>query len=206
MNKILFIGSYPNIVEPYKNCFFQTLIYAIADMGIQCMVISPVSVTHYRKNAKRIPKQAAEKTADGAVVQVYYPQYVSYSSKKIGFINTAHLTEASFQRCVLKTIRQNNIQFDITYGHFFLGGGLAAIKAGNIYHKPSFVAYGEHDYQDCVTMPYGELMEKDLQDLSGIIAVSTKNKKELLERKEYSDIPILVAPNGTDSRIRAARS
>ena len=57
------------------------------------------------------------------------------------------MTEKSFQIAVLNYLRKNPVSFDAVYGHFFLGGGLAAVKIGEEYHKPSYIAFGESDYQ-----------------------------------------------------------
>ena len=53
--RALFIGSYPNPLEPYRSAFFQTLIHQFAEMGVDCTVISAVSVTKYRQKIKNIP-------------------------------------------------------------------------------------------------------------------------------------------------------
>ena len=59
MSKILFVGWYPNPEDKYKNIFFRNLIFAMADMGIECTVISPVSYMHYGKRIKNIPRFVA---------------------------------------------------------------------------------------------------------------------------------------------------
>ncbi|MBO5371021.1 MAG: hypothetical protein J6B23_10155 [Clostridia bacterium] len=48
MNKLnaLFVGMYPDNVNTYRNVFFQNLIFALADLGVDCTVISPVPITN----------------------------------------------------------------------------------------------------------------------------------------------------------------
>ena len=82
--RALFIGSYPNDVEPYRSVFFRQLIHGFADMGVECHVISCVSYTLYRGRSGDIPKFRTETTPSGATVKVYYPHIVTYSAKKIG--------------------------------------------------------------------------------------------------------------------------
>lgn len=82
--KILFIGSYPNPVNPYMSIFFRALIYKIADLGVECHVLSPVSRTKYRDNLYRIPEFMTEYTERGSIVKVYHPRTWSFSAKKIG--------------------------------------------------------------------------------------------------------------------------
>ena len=57
IKRILFVGWYPNNIEKYKNVFFQNLIFSIADSGIECTVISPVSYVRYRNKISLIPKE-----------------------------------------------------------------------------------------------------------------------------------------------------
>ena len=59
--RALFVGMYPNEVNKYRNVFFQNLIFAIADLGIDCTVISPVSITKYLNRVKEIPKCEVQK-------------------------------------------------------------------------------------------------------------------------------------------------
>ena len=81
---ILFIGMYPDEVNKYRNVFFRNLIYAMADMGINCTVVSPIPVTRYRANTLRVSKQRVDTTPKKSKVEVYHPRYISFSAKKIG--------------------------------------------------------------------------------------------------------------------------
>ena len=65
MNSILFIGNYPNPVDKYRNVFFQNLIFELADQGIDCTVIAPISYTHYKSKAFRIPYRENNITKKG---------------------------------------------------------------------------------------------------------------------------------------------
>ena len=97
--RILFVGSYPNVIEPYMSVFFKALIYEMADIGVECHVISPVSITKYRNRVFDIPEKTDEYTKNGSKITAYYPKIISYSAKKIGKWNTMYLTaEKSFAR------------------------------------------------------------------------------------------------------------
>ena len=104
--KILFTGWYPNPVEKYKNVFFQNLIFAIADTGITCTVISPVSYMRYRKKIKTIPRETVHTTPAGNKVRVIYPRVFSASSKQIGSYNTEKLTEKWFENGAIKAAKK----------------------------------------------------------------------------------------------------
>ena len=192
---------YPNNVNKYCNVFFQNLIFAIADSGVNCTVISPVPVTRYRGRTKTIPKETVHYTPKGTPVKVYYPRYCSASSKQILFFNTEHISEFLFEKSAMSVVKKLNAKFDAVYGHFFLYGGLAAIKAGKYLNIPSFMAYGECDFESQVKATYGFPKPKQLAGLKGIISVSTKNTNELNSLGIVKDVPIITAPNATDLKL-----
>ena len=194
----LFVGMYPNVVSPYRNVFFQNLIFAMADMGVDCTVISPVPVTKYGMNVRSIDYMTTHGTPKGAKVTVYYPWYVSASSKQIGSFNTEKLSEKWFEDSIMKAVKKLGKKFDFVYGHFFLYGGLAAIRVGKYLGIPSFLAYGECDFETQVRQTYGFPKREQLDGLTGIVSVSTKNTNELNELGIVKGVPIITAPNSTD--------
>ena len=194
----LFVGMYPNEVNKYRNVFFQNLIFAIADKGVKCTVISPVPVTKYRRRVKEIPQKTIHKTLKGNEVTVYYPRYISASSKQIGKFNTEVLSERFFESAAIQTVKKLKCSFDFVYGHFVLYGGLAAIKIGKLLNIPSFFAYGECDFKAEVGNTYGIPKKKEIKGLTGIISVSNKNTRELKSLGFVNSIPIITVPNSTD--------
>lgn len=198
IKKALFIGMYPNEVNKYRNVFFQNLIFAIADMGIECTVISPVPVTKYRGRIKEIPQKTIHKTLNSNSVTVYYPRYISASSKQIGPYNTEVISERLFENAAIKVAKRLKCDFDFVYGHFVLYGGLAAIKIGNLLNIPSFFAYGECDFKTEVGNTYGIPKKKEIEGLRGVVSVSTKNTNELRELGFIGNTPVITAPNSTD--------
>lgn len=195
----LFIGGYPNEVEPYRCVFFQEFVHACARLGNECYVIAPVSITSYKLDVQRIKYNTIEDAGNNAYVKVYHPRMVTYSAKKIGSWNTIHLTLKSTYSAVLSTYKKLDIEFDFVYGHFFLGGGLIASKLGQLYGIPAYLAYGECDFESEVRKKYGEISPKELEGLHGIISVSTNNSNDLKDRCFTGDIPIFVCPNAVDS-------
>lgn len=195
--RILFVGSYPNVIEPYMSVFFKALIYEMADIGVECHVISPVSITKYRNRVFDIPEKTNEYTKKGAKISVYYPKIISYSAKKISKWNTMYLTQRSAENSVIKTVRSLGISFDCVYGHFFLGGGLTAACVARTFHIPAFIAYGECDFTTEVASKY-TIYAKDMQGVHGIITVSSKNLKDLATHDFATGIPTLLSINSID--------
>lgn len=201
MKSILFVGMYPNAVSPYRNVFFRNLIFAIADAGVKCTVISPVPVTKYLGQTGKIAKKETQYTPSGATLTVYYPRYISASSVQIGAFNTEKISEKCFSNAALavaKRLVKFGESFDCVYGHFFLYGGLCAMRVGRELHIPSFMAYGECDFESQVLRTYGIPKSSELKGLAGIVSVSSKNTKELNDLGIVSSVPILTAPNATD--------
>lgn len=201
ISQMLFVGIYPNPADPYRNVFFQNLIFSFADHGVNCTVIMPVSVTHYKEKIKIIPLQTVHTTEKGNTVHVYYPRCFTYSAKQIGNWNTGQLSEYSFQRCAVRQAKKLKQKFDCVYGHFFLEGGLAAAAVGRTLGIPSFIAYGECDYESEVRQRFRDLKARDIKGLKGLISVSSDNSRELRMLSVLADIPILLAPNSIDPDI-----
>ena len=199
--RILFVSGYPNNIDKYLYVFFRNLIFALADIGVECYVVSPVSVTKYRRRVFDIPKEEVQFTSKGNKVYVKYPRFISTSSKQVWRFNTGYLTNMNYINAVIKTVKELKIDFDAVYGHFFISGGLAAIKLGNMLGIPSFVAYGECDWESQVIGQYRNLKKKDVEGLSGIISVSQKNSAEIKKAGIFDDIPIETFENAVDMSL-----
>lgn len=199
--RALFIGSYPNDVEPYRSVFFRQLIHGFADMGVECHVISCVSYTLYRGRSGDIPKFRTETTEGGAQVKVYYPHIITYSAKKIGSWNTIHLTQAAIEHAVIKQVKKLDLHFDFVYGHFFIGGGLTAAKVGRKFGIPAYIAYGECNFDTEVRNKIGDITKEHMEGVKGIISVSGANCAELKKRGFADDIPVLLSVNSVNTHV-----
>ncbi len=199
--KILFVGSYPNCIEKNRSIFYQNLIFAMADAGIDCHVISPVSVTKYRKKVRDIPKKTIDTTKNGNKISVSYPRYISASAKKIGCFNTGSIGVHNYVRAALREAKKMKLNPDAVYGHFFVSGGLSAIAIGREINIPSFVAYGECDWESQITARYRNLKKSDIDGLSAVVSVSQKNTAELNDKGIFEDIPIETFENAVDMSL-----
>ena len=199
--KALFIGSYPNQVEPYKSVFFRELIYQMADHGVDCTVISCVSVTHYKNKTREIPKYEEEKTPAGSAVRVFRPRVWSFSAKKLGNWNTIHATQKSVEMGVMRQLKRLNEKFDFVYGHFFLCAGLVAAKVAQKFGIPAYIAYGECNFDTEVANKYGYINPGEMEGVKGIVAVSSANKNDILSRDFADGIPVCLSPNAIDPNV-----
>ena len=198
--KALFIGAYPNEVHPYNSVFYQQLVHAIAETGIECYVIAAISYMEYGGRINEISEKTVEYTKEGKKITIYHPRYISFSAKKILQFNTMDLTLKFRNRAIIKTVDKINQLFDFVYGHFILGGGIPASIIGNKYNIPAFFAYGECDFKSEVSSKH-RLTKEELLGIKGIIAVSSKNLNELESRSEFEGIPKLLSLNSIDKKL-----
>lgn len=195
----LFIGSYPNFLNPYNAVFFRELIYACADQGIDCDVISTVSIMHGGVKAFQVPFFHEEYTPQGSRIGVYHPKTFSFSAKKIAGFNTMDYTLAAGHYAVMKTLKKIGNEYDFVYGHFILGGGLTASRIGKKYGIPAFIAYGECNFESEVSSKH-KLRKEELEGVEGVIAVSSKNRDELRQISLFDNIPIFLSLNSVDKK------
>lgn len=203
LKNICFISNgYPS--EQFViNAFVETLVNGMTDLGINCFVIAPQSITNsivYKR--KKLPFERTRYTSQGREVKVYTPQYITASAKKIGSINTSEIGLSSFKKAVEKTFAKisEEVRFDAIYGHFIFPAGITANYLSKKYGIPAFFAYGENT---TYTIDYlGDVKtRKLLEGISGVVSVSSENKRVLLEKKMTDETKIGVFPNSIDSSI-----
>lgn len=186
--------EYPTDASP-KFPFVDQLVCQMADLGVECTILNPVSITRrmiYKEKLK--PKQWYKTTLNGNKIRIVCPRYISFSSKNIGKINTAQWTLSSFMNSCLKWIK-NNHDFDAVYGHFIFPSAITANKVTSKYGIPSFLAYGENTTYTIDYLGVDKTKEL-LKNISGVISVSTVNKKVLLKYDLFPENKISVFPNG----------
>lgn len=191
---------YPTKEYP-MNTFLDQLICQFADMGIDCTVITPYS--HIRDiikgNDYRPPKHYIKKTENGSEISIYSPRIFIVTGKKIGPFNFAKLFQYLFDRAAKRVLKKLDTEFDAFYGHFITPAGFTAAGFGQLFHKPSFIAYGECFLdQDSCNFSIEEIRSR-LADVNGVVAVSTKNRDELTEYEIIDPKKIGVFPNAINS-------
>lgn len=174
------MGPYPTDENPI-NAFTDMLVTEMANQGVNCVVIAPQSRTeHFFWKTKPAPLVREKTAPNGNKITIYSPVYNSWSAKSILGFNTARLTQRSYERVVLKEYVKRNIKADVLYGKFFSLGGLAAAKLGDMFGIPAFVDNGESTLSSLDILNRKMVVER-IKKLSGIISVSSENKRVLLE-------------------------
>lgn len=184
-----------------KNAFVETLVNAMVDQGVRCTVIAPQSLSHVLLGReKRLPYRRVRYTPVGNEVTVITPKYFSASTKKLGPVNTASLTLANAKRADERAFRKllQNEKFDAIYGHFIFDSGIIANYLGEKYRIPAFFAYGENT---TYTIDYlGDDKTRNLlRGITGVVSVSTENKRILVEKNLVPAEKIGVFPNSVDT-------
>lgn len=199
--KICFITDrYPTSEYP-ANTFLDKLVCEMADQGVECVVIAPYRpiVDKIKKIKYKTSFYRERITSTGKIIKIYNPTYFWGLNKKFAGINMAEISLKLFTRVVYETIKSQEIQFDVIYGHFIRPSGFAAAEIGRRYNKPAFFAYGESSFGIVGNFFADAQIQHRLETVAGVIAVSSKNRDELLEHSVVSPEKIRVFPNAIDN-------
>lgn len=195
MKRVCFIvNGYPTKEDP-SYAFIQPIVFGFADLGYHCTVIAPQSLTKRIISHKKGRKYHwLDKSPAGNSVDVFQPQFISFSALRMFDINwSSFFRDIAIRRCYKKIKHQN----DAIYAHFWD----CAIPAGQIAKEnniPLYVASGESkirvfDYYS------NKKIEKYLNYIHGVIFVSTKNFNESKELGLLKYSPrTVVLPNAVD--------
>jgi teichuronic acid biosynthesis glycosyltransferase TuaC len=200
MKSICVLSSlYPNRLAPVSQVFVQQLVWALADLGVECTVICPVAVNLHPR-LLRLPAKLTEVTDSGRLVTVYFPKFISFGQRNFFGLKTARLTTNLFYRAVHRLWKRMARQPEVIYGHFLTPAGICASRISRKYGVSSFAAYGESTPWSIENYGRSEI-KKEINHLNGIVSVSTANQKNLQQLDVYPVSRVQVFPNG----IRASR-
>jgi len=191
---------YPTEKYPI-NTFLDQLVCQFVDMGIECTVIAPYSkiLDRLKKNKYAPAYHRIQTTKNNKQFHVYSPTFFSLLGRKLLKINFASIYQKKFERKAYKVIKSEKIECDAIYAHFIVPSGITAANIGRVLNKPVFIAYGESSLSIIYDNFKLDYIKNILKSINGVIAVSSKNKEELLNKKLVSDNQIDVFPNAIDS-------
>lgn len=189
---------YPTDATPINHVFVKQLVWELADMGVNCTVISPVSILD--GNKRNIPRHIVEETSKGNKISLYFPRYISLGSKKILNFNTLRITASFYYKSICRIIEKNPLKIDAVYGHFIVPSGIAAARIGRKFNIPSYFAFGESSPSSL--FEYGiDKIKLELNNISGVVSVSSANKELLIKLGLISEDKIIVYPNAVRNDI-----
>jgi len=190
--------EYPSPGEPVYT-FVEQLVNAIADSGVRVTVISPVNpVKRALRGAALPPAREARLSPSGGEVTLLRPRALSFGVRKAGPVHLARWTLASFEKAVLRALTQMPEKPDALYAHFVFPSGLTAGTIAKVLSIPAFMAYGESSAKLFSFLGKEEIARR-LSELSGVVAVSGENAREIVQ-DGYYPFPgrVKVFPNAVD--------
>ena len=200
MNICIVTQGYPTPNNPGMFVFVDQLASSWADMRIKVTVINPIPffVEYIDKN-KYYKNEWVKKTQRGEYITVVSPRYFRFSDRRIGIINTQSISYNSFQHAIENVIQKLPDKPDILYSHF-LSAGCHVGDLGEKLRIPAFCAFGESTLWSIKN--WDEIkVKKSLGKLTGIVSVSTENKRILVENSLFRENDIEVFPNGADHSL-----
>lgn len=177
--------------------FVQQLVHAIINMGIRVTVVAPQSIVHNIVRRKRpLPKFSREFTEKGIAYDVYRPYKLSFGNRDF----FSRISQC-FNRKVITTII-NKIDSDILYSHFW-NNALPVYEYAIRRGKKLFVACGEGDdaIENMIKTISKESKERLSSAVTGVISVSTENKRKCIDFGLSKKEDISVFPNCVNTAI-----
>lgn len=194
---------YPTEQYP-ANTFLDQLVCQFADNGVDCTVVAPYSrINDIIKHNNYSPERKYKKrTINGNEIEIFCKPFFAPIGRKVVGVNFAKFYQQQFEKAVESTIKNETDQdFDAFYGHFIAPSGFAAVKMGKKYNKPSFIAYGECSLdQELCNYSLDDII-RGVEGVSGVVAVSTKNREELLLHHIVGKDKIQVFPNSINQSV-----
>lgn len=188
--KILVISTnYPSKSHPQKGTFVYELIQNFVKEGNEVTVISPKKIEFKVK--------VNNNNYGNELAKVYYPNYISFSNKRVFGLNSYSISKWFKVRAVRNVVLKNNLQFDILYAHF-ISSAFIALEALRDFDKPVYVAVGEYRGIDIVKSYYSKnTYNRHINRIKGFIAVSPQIKSKLISLGINRN-QIIVEPNSVN--------
>lgn len=195
LKDICFIASdYPTQNRPVF-VFVQQLLETIVDLGVKVSVVAPQSLTRSLfRGIPIMPRHTTYKTIKGNSYEVYRPYSFSFGNgKKILYKISERYNQRNFEH-YLKSINPQ-----VVYGHFW-SCAMNALHYCCKNNKPLFVACGEsHDLFDKWSAGISSEQKNTIRKyISGVICVSSENKRKCIDNQLCKEENCLVLPNCVD--------
>ena len=201
-NLLIITSNYPSQAFPTNGIFVQEIVNAFVNNKINTTIIRPIKI--HNLIARKIDSyyKSFEKDNIGSL-QVISPKYFSFSNKKIMGMNSAKLSQMSFNCSVRKAIKKLSQKPDAIYSHFLYPSGATASKISKELGILAFVGVGESiNVQEELLWsikPFGlEKAKGDLGNLSGFIVNSSMLERKILNLFPNFGHKMIKLPNGVN--------
>ena len=177
--------------------FVQQLVHAIIDMGVKVTVVAPQSIIHKLVHKEKLlPKYSQGTTEQGNVYDIYRPYTLTFGNKDY----FSRFSSWFNKRAVVSIVK--DIDSDVLYSHFW-SSALHVYEYANHRNIPLFVACGEGDnaLEDMVNKMSGEEIKRLASAVTGVVSVSSENKRKCIMFGLASEDSIDVFPNCVNTSI-----
>ena len=191
MKAVIITPNYPSRKTPQNGSFVHQLLLEWEKIGLEPLVINPISVPNLIRNAA---KNKIEITQN--LFTVKRPFYLTYGYGYIFGFNLKIFKSKSFYHAV-KTERENFKEVSFLYGKFLMTSGYAIAKLKEKLNIPGFVDIGESTLLASFSEKESKFAKAIIKNIDGFICVSHKLREDLLALGAEKE-NILFAPNGVN--------
>lgn len=188
--------------EELDYVFVDNVVRGFTDQGIICNVIAPQSLYSFiARHWKRRKFSETRITDAGNSYNVYSPLFMVYPRRRFLGFNLADQSKRSFYVAIRRIYNRKRMKADRVYSHFF-EAGFPAVRLAKELGIPSYIASGEAETVHSVRFIGRKMVLQTLQDVTGIVAVSSKNRDEIRELSggdEKIVDKVSVIPNAIDN-------
>lgn len=193
--KILVISPGFPSVDSIDFIFVEELCKSFVNGGHTVVVIAPQSISKVLFKGKKLVKFKSVVSSRGGKFILYRPWYFTMG---LGFYSEM-ISSFLFNFAVNLTAHIVKFKPDVCYGHFW-HSSYAISRFAIKKNIPLFLASGEENIR--THFNYSVTKVKWFLDyISGIIAVSTKVKNEIIEMSLAKEDKCIVIPNSIDSKL-----
>lgn len=198
MSLCILSDDYPTPNRPAMFVFVEQLVIALVDRGVDVSVIASQSLTKCLiRRLPVLPRKQVYTSPKGQTYHVYRPYSISFGKGRQWLLK---VVGAYNQHGVEKCLKE--IGPKVLYGHFWHQAYRLKDYA-NRYQRPLFVACGEgDDAMEQLVASLSRTQKKGLiEAVTGVICVSSENKRKCIEYGLANEKNIVVFPNAVDTDL-----
>lgn len=197
MKICLLTSDYPSPGHPAFT-FVEQLVNHLIPLGLDVTVIAPQSISHAVLRHEKIrPRREKRQLGNGIEYIIYRPYTFSFG---LGFPILTRIVDTFTNYRISRLL--NKLKPDVLYGHFWHNALKVELYAQE--HKlPLFVACGEGDNAlEKLASTLSDERKHSIQSvITGVISVSSENKRKCIEMGLVNEDKVIVLPNCVETAI-----